>query len=268
MLVCRPEAERIVNPISGTDPVRIRHRAWIGGGRVYRTVLCTPTGGYTDGMRTQPANTFGDRLVELLSKATVGLSASERSELNRLVDNLGFEAVSRVDEADEMPIAGLATFRGVPYTFCRISDSAMFQFWDPPDFGFVLRPVDPRTGLTMHATGKFRPCADADPVASPNAIVRLEVRWTSYGAVGLNQWPDLRQRFADFLDGLAHGTSTAAHWDAFIINHYFHDELVETTRRECVRLLLETAKDPRSESEIQQLKHWACELRDAGQIPG
>lgn len=217
-----------------------------------------------------PSSSSESRLAELIAAVKAGcLQESGWLELRTLIDDLSFQRVTRIDEADDAPISGEATFCGVSYKFRRISPASIWQNWCPPDTCFELHPIDTGSGLVMRALGRFRKLTALQSNASPmNGTEPLEVRWTSLGAVGLNESRELRHRFAEFLDRLASGTATAAHWDAFVVNHYT-DELVENARRECAKLLLDRgANQSCSDSERQELLQWVRRLQDSERPTG
>ena len=72
---------------------------------------------------------------------------------------------------------------------------------------------------------------------------------------------DRRRAFADFLDDLALGNFDTGQWQTYAVAHYF-DELLEETRRQCVRLSIQVQnRSSWSEAEKAQLSAWARELR-------
>ena len=164
------------------------------------------------------------------------------------ISNLGFEPVTSVRDLAQTPRAGTATFRGVPYDF---RPSTFVPTWVPRGLLCDLNAIDPKKGLPMLAEGEFRRASDE----------RFEVRWTSLGSPGLPRAPDIRTMFAGFLQQLANGTATGALWDAFVVEHY-PDELLEDTRRACVRMLGgRGALSPLRPAEQAQLLSWAEALR-------
>lgn len=206
------------------------------------------------------------RIAELVSKAAKGeLQEPEKLELRSLLDDSGFEPVFQINLADGLPVSGTANFCGVRYEFHRISPPDHWPeiFADSPCF--ELRPLDADSGLVMHARGTFRTVtALPSQHSSIPEIESVEVHWTSFGSVELQASSDYRTRFAEFLDRLAAGTATAAHWDAFIVNHY-PDHAVENVRRDCARLLSDRPADVAiSETDERQLRQWAVELRQDG----
>ena len=168
--------------------------------------------------------------------------------------NLGFEPVLAVEDMAHGPRSGVAHFCGVPYAFEPSTSPS--EGWTPWGLLCDLRPNDPATGLPMLADGVFR---------SRRSDQRLEVRWTSLGSPGLASAPNLRARFADFLERLAAGTATLAHWNAFEVEHY-QDALVEQIRVDVVRLFevwteefsLQRGTEPYHRS---RLLAWAQSLR-------
>src|SRR5258708_6894475 len=119
------------------------------------------------------------RISELLKKAKSGVMIrSEKEELRALIDDLQFEPVQRIDAHSDGPESGVALFCGVPYAFRRIV-SVVESSQEPC---FELQPVDPATGLVMHALGTFRGHTAPELDASPPPSAKLEVRWTSLGS--------------------------------------------------------------------------------------
>jgi hypothetical protein len=160
-----------------------------------------------------------------------------------------------VDDSAAGPRAGIAAFAGIPYAF---TPSTYEPGWKPRGLLCDLRPVDPNTGLPMLADGVFRPRRAGDG---------FEVHWTSFGSPGLATDPALRSPFAEFLERLASGTATLAHWDAFIVAHY-PDERVEDIRRGVVRLFEAwgpgfSLRDGMAAPNQTQLVEWATALRAA-----
>jgi len=205
----------------------------------------------------------GPRIAELISRAAKGdLQESEKVELRAILDDSGFEPVFQIDVADALPVSGTANFCGVRYNFHRIPATQHWQQSSADTACFELRPLDADSGLVMHAQGTFRMVrALPAPLSSIPGPGSVEVRWTSFVCVELQGSPDLRDRFAEFLDRLASATATAAHWDAFIVTHY-PDGAVENVRRDCARLLGDRPADSAlSEEDQQRLRQWADRLR-------
>ena len=144
----------------------------------------------------------------------------------------GFEPVYRVDECADAPRVGVAAFRGVPYSFRPATNRP--EGWAPRGLLCDLTPIDATRGLPMLADGTFR------RATAPQSVDDWIVRWTSFGSPGLAAAPNLRERFAEFLEAFADGRVTLAHRDAFLVEHYA-DIAVEETRRECVRLVYNNA---------------------------
>lgn len=151
---------------------------------------------------------------------------------------------------------GVADFRGERYAFRQNTTSRLRHFAK----GVLcdLDPLDSTRGLQMIADGTFR--------QKGSAVGGVEVFWNSFGSPGLSSDRAIRTRFAEFLEGLATGAATRAHWDAFVVEHY-RDDTVEEIRRDCVRLF--RAEDEhwlkriRTNAEAAQLLNWAASLRSA-----
>jgi hypothetical protein len=171
------------------------------------------------------------------------------------ISNLGFEPVTFIRDLAETPRAGTAMFCGVPYDF---RPSTFVPTWPPRGLLCDLKAIDPDEGLPMLAEGEFR------KLAASNA--GFEVRWTSLGSPGLPRAPGIRAMFASFLERLANGAATGAHWDAFLVEHYL-DDLLEETRRACVGMLGgRDALSPLQSGEQAQLHSWAQALLAAGAV--
>ena len=72
-----------------------------------------------------------------------------------------------------------------------------------------------------------------------------------------------RKILASFIEYVANSVIKNSEWERFAVNHY-SDEIMETARRECVRICLEK-KDPKGLSleEKDKLYKIARELRNA-----
>ena len=165
--------------------------------------------------------------------------------------NVGFEPVVDIRDGGDVPREGQAFFRGVLYEF---RPSAVRVTWPPSGLPCNLLPVDSRQGLPMLAVGEFR--------ASPSSGAPVfEVRWTSLGSPDLVGHPEIGRLFAGFIEQLAAGAATGAHWDAFAI-HHFADAAVEEVRRQTVRMFVGRASlAALSPTERDRLLSWADALR-------
>ena len=76
--------------------------------------------------------------------------------------------------------------------------------------------------------------------------------------------PDIstqRADFADFLRRVAAGSVGVIEWQRFIVTHY-HDELLETIRRQTAKLSIDRDGGKEwSDSELASLQHWSRQLR-------
>jgi len=168
---------------------------------------------------------------------------------------VGFEPVTLIEDLDEVPRVGVALFRGVSFKF-RPSSSPPTSA--PRGLWCDLVPENPADGLCVLADGEIRPRKGSTTARE------FEVRWTSLGSPGLASHPRIRHLLADFLDRLAAGTSTDAHWDVFIVEHY-PDRVAEEVRTRCAGMLGgERAASPIEPAQRGQLLDWAQTLRRAG----
>lgn len=153
-------------------------------------------------------------------------------------DDLGFEPVHSFDETDTDPKAGVAEFRGVPYSFQRLPDEEQTGY--PGDIRFELQALDSSMGLKMLAIGEFQEVGFSESTTRSGTGVKYLVRWTSLGSPELIGETDpvfnLRYRFCDFLRLLIDGTATRALWDAYMYTQY-PDDLIEEVRISCLQLL-------------------------------
>lgn len=72
-----------------------------------------------------------------------------------------------------------------------------------------------------------------------------------------------RQSFADVLENLAEGKFAPGDYECreYMVNHYYHDELLEEYRRKCVSLSIEKGNSfARIQEHKDQLRRWAKEL--------
>lgn len=160
---------------------------------------------------------------------TRGLGDGQRSSTqanmtlsNSEIDDLAYRPASNVVVDSDGPLRGNTIFCDVPYTFQRKPhEDPIANLWG---MWFDLIPVDGHLGLPMRAIGRFRETSS--------------VRWTSFGSPILIHGPDIRERYAGFLERLANGTATYALWEAFNVAHYYSDDRLEQVRIECVRLFL------------------------------
>jgi hypothetical protein len=73
--------------------------------------------------------------------------------------------------------------------------------------------------------------------------------------------PDRRLAFADFLERLAAHRVSQSEWHEAVVQHY-QDQLLESVRSECVRILYHVPDAFRPDSTFQvQLRAWAEALR-------
>jgi hypothetical protein len=166
------------------------------------------------------------------------------------VADVGFEPVVYIRDGGDVPREGRAFFRGVLYEF---NPSTVRLTWPPPGLLCDLLPVDSRQGLPMLAAGEFRRSASS-------GVPVFEVHWTSLGSRELVGHPEIGRLFADFLERLAAGEATGAHWDAFAVNHYA-DAAVEDVRRKTVQMFVAHASLAAAPEERDRLLSWASALR-------